>query len=101
MDYSAILAGREEPLEIYRIIAPALNNVLILPDIVEPVYREASRMDDETLDRLRFALVRIQIHADIHRNEDLERAQQIKYVAQVLEKIIYGSLMIAHEAESD
>ena len=101
MDYSAILAGREEPLEIYKIIGPALNNVLILPDIVEPVYREASRMDDETLDRLRFALVRIQIHADIHRNEDLERAQQIKYVAQVLEKIIYGSLMIAHEAEPD
>jgi len=39
----------------------------------------------------------VQIYSDIHRNEDMEQAQKIKYVAQVLEKIIFGSLMMEHE----
>jgi hypothetical protein len=54
-------------------------------------------LDDETLDHLRFALLRVQIYSDIHRNEDMELAQKIKYVAQVLEKVIFGSLMMEHE----
>ena len=51
-------------------------------------------MDDETLDRFRFSLMRLQLWADIHRNEDLEKAMHIKYVAQVLEKVVFGSLVM-------
>ena len=51
-------------------------------------------LDDDTLDRFRFSLMRLQLYADIHRNEDLERAMHIKYVAQVLEKVIFGSLVM-------
>lgn len=97
MDYMDILRGREEPLHIFSTIVPALENVHLLPDILEPVYREAMSYDEAGLDRLRFALIRVQIYADIHRNEDMERAQKLKYVAQVLEKVIFGSLMMEHE----
>jgi hypothetical protein len=38
--------------------------------------------------------LRLQLYADIHRNEDLEKAMHIKYVAQVLEKVIFGSLIM-------
>ena len=37
------------------------------------------------------------LYADIHRNEDLEKAMHIKYVAQVLEKVIFGSLVMEPE----
>ena len=55
------------------------------------------KLDDETLDRFRFALLRLQLYADIHRNEDLEKAMQIKFVAQVLEKVIFGTLVMEQE----
>ncbi len=97
MDYLRILTGREKPLPVYEAIVAGLENIQCFPDLVEPVYREAVGYDDDTLDHLRFALVRLQIHADIHRNEDLEKAMQEKYVAQVLEKIIFGSLMMERE----
>jgi hypothetical protein len=37
--------------------------------------------------------------ADIHRNEDIEKAMHVKYVAQVLERVIFGSLVMEGEAE--
>jgi hypothetical protein len=52
------------------------------------------KLDDETLDHFRFSLMRLQLWADIHRNEDLEKAMHIKYVAQVLEKVIFGALIM-------
>ena len=52
------------------------------------------KLDDETLDQFRFALLRLQIYADIHRNEDLEKAMHIRYVSQVLEKVIFGTLVM-------
>ena len=64
------------------------------PDLVEPIYREAMTLDDETLDRFRFSLMRLQIYADVHRNEDLEQAMHIRYVAQVIEKVVFGSLIM-------
>ncbi|MFA6331530.1 MAG: hypothetical protein WCX22_01135 [Methanoregula sp.] len=94
MDYERILTGRETPLPIYKGIVAALENPLAFPDLLEPIYREAMTLDDETLDRFRFSLMRLQLYADIHRNEDLEQAMQIKYVAQVLEKVVFGSLIM-------
>jgi hypothetical protein len=97
MDYQRILCGKEKELDLFSLIIPCLEDVRILPDMIEPVYRAASALDEETLDRFRFSLIRLQIYADIHRNEDLERAQTIKYTAQVIEKIVFGSLMMEHE----
>ncbi|MGA2122321.1 MAG: hypothetical protein ABSG49_09820 [Methanoregula sp.] len=94
MDYQRILAGKEKSLPIYKGIVAALEHPLSFPDLLEPIYREAMNLDDETLDRFRFSLMRLQLYADIHRNEDLEQAMHIKYVAQVLEKVIFGSLIM-------
>lgn len=102
MDYERILAGREKPLPIFKGIIAVLENPLAFPDMLEPIYREAMNMDDDSLDRFRFSLMRLQIWADIHRNEDLEKAMQIKYVAQVLEKVVFGSLVMEQaEAAAD
>nr|WP_321351442.1 hypothetical protein [uncultured Methanoregula sp.] len=94
MDYLRILTGREQPLPIYKGVIAALENPLAFPDLLESIYREAMSLDDETLDRFRFSLMRLQLWADIHRNEDLEKAMHIKYVSQVLEKVIFGSLVM-------
>jgi hypothetical protein len=97
MDYLRILTGTEKPLPIYTGIIESLENPLVFPDLIEPIYREAMTMDDETLDRFRFSLIRLQLYSDIHRNEDLEKAMHIKYVAQVLEKVVYGTLIMERE----
>jgi len=97
MDYLRILSGKEKSLPIYTGIIACLENPQVFPDLIEPIYREAMIMDDETLDRFRFSLIRLQLYADIHRNEDLEMAMHIKYVAQVLEKLVYGTLVMERE----
>jgi hypothetical protein len=94
MDYLRILSGKAAPLPIYEPVIACLDNPQAFPDLLEPVYREAMKFDDETLDQFRFALLRLQIYADIHRNEDLEKAMHIRYVAQVLEKVIFGTLVM-------
>ena len=97
MDYMRVLSGREKSLPIYKGVIACLENPKVFPDMVEPIYREAINLDDETLDRFRFALLRLQLYADIHRNEDLEKAMEIKYVSQVLEKVVFGTLIMERE----
>jgi len=94
MNYERILTGKEKPLPIYKGVIAALENPLAFPDLLEPIYREAMNLDDDSLDRFRFSLMRLQLWADIHRNEDLEKAMHIKYVSQVLEKVVFGSLVM-------
>ncbi|WAC04610.1 MAG: hypothetical protein OS112_09115 [Methanoregula sp.] len=97
MDYMRVLCGKEKPLAIYKGVIACLENPQAFPDLVEPIYREAMNLDDETLDRFRFALLRLQLYADIHRNEDLEKAMELKYVSQVLEKLVFGTLVMERE----
>jgi len=97
MNCREVLTGKEKPFEIYDDISAALSDIHQFPDLVEPIYRKAMLMDEEGLDRLRFALVRVQIYSDIHRNEDMEQAQKLKYVSQALEKVIFGSLILEGE----
>ena len=78
MDYLRILTGKEKPLPIYKGVVVCLENPLAFHDMLGPVYREAMNLDDDTLDRFRFSLMRLQLYADLHRNEDLETAMNIK-----------------------
>ncbi|MFZ0005988.1 hypothetical protein [Methanoregula sp.] len=100
MNYFRILTGTGTPLSIYDPVISCLENPLAFPDLLEPVYRQAMKLDDETLDQFRFALLRLQLYADIHRNEDMEKAMHIRYVSQVLEKVIFGTLVMEPQ-ESD
>jgi hypothetical protein len=97
MEYLRILSGKEAQLPVYTGVIACLENPVAFPDLLEPVYREAMKLDDDTLDKFRFSLLRLQLYADVHRNEDLEKAMHIKYVAQVLEKVIFGSLVMEQE----
>jgi hypothetical protein len=98
VDYPEILQGTQaRSLDIFSRIAPCLEDIDRFPYQMEEIYREAASLDEESLDVLRFALVRLQVYADIHRNENMEEAQNLKYVGQVLEKIIFGSLMLEKE----
>ncbi len=97
MEYAQILAGREDPLPAFAKVVEALENFEDFPFLLEPIYREVSELDDDDLDRLRFGLVRLQVYADIHRYEDMEAAQRMKYVAAVLERMLFGRLLIEGE----
>ncbi len=97
MNYAEILAGREDPLPVCARIVQALESFGEFPFLLESIYREASELDDDDLDRLRFGLVRLQVYADIHRYENMEAAQQMKYVASVLERILFGRLLLEGE----
>lgn len=97
MDCLRILAGQGDPLPVFVRIVQALEDFNEFPFLLEPIYHEASELDDDDLDRLRFGLVRLQVYADIHRYEDMETAQQMKYVAAVLERILFGRLLLEGE----
>jgi hypothetical protein len=97
MKYRDVLEGGKEPLEIYDDIVEVLADIQLFPGSIEQIYRKAMTFSEEDLDRLRFALLRLQVYSDINRTWDMEQAQKIKYVSQVLEKIIFGSLLLEHE----
>ena len=97
MDLGKILAGQGEPLPVYRDILRCLENIELFPYLLEPIYREAVAFDEDTLDRFRFALVRLQVYTDLHHYEDMENTQKVRYVAQVLEKVIFGDLLLERE----
>jgi len=94
MDIVRVLRGTGEPLRIYTPIAGVIADISTFPDLIESIYVEANGLSDEEADRLHFALIRLQIYADVHRYENMETSQRMKYVAQVLEKLIFGSLML-------
>jgi hypothetical protein len=101
-EYRDILRGGQEyPQKILESIALCLEDIDRFPYLLEEIYKEATTLEESSLDALRFALVRLQVYADIHRNEDMEEAQNLKYVGQVLEKIIFGSLMLEREEPQD
>ena len=94
MNYAEILAGRRSSVCADRAGARELWGSFLPAGVHLP---RASELDDDDLDRLRFGLVRLQVYADIHRYEDMEAAQQMKYVASVLERILFGKLLLEGE----
>jgi hypothetical protein len=42
-----------------------------------------------------FALLRVQVDSDLRMHEDIQKYQQRKYVAETLEKLLYGELMLS------
>ena len=61
MDYMRVICGKEKPIGIYDDVITCLNDIRMIPDMIEPIYKTAMTFDEETLDRFRFALIRLQI----------------------------------------
>jgi len=101
MEYAGILRGAGEDLPVFTPIIRALENLDEFPFLLEPIYRDAMGLAENDIDRLRFALLRLQMYADIHRYEDMEAAQKTKYVAQILERVIFGGLLLEGEESAE
>ncbi len=101
MDHRKILTGKGEDLGIYAPIVRALENLEEFPFLIEEIYREAMGFGDDDLDRLRFGLIRLQVYAEIHRYENAEETHKMQYVAQVLEKVLFGGLLLEGKEAGD
>ncbi len=97
MDYHKILCGKEEYLPIYDDIVLCLKDISILPEMIEPIYRQAITLDDTNLEKFRFALLRLQLYSEINRNDDLEASQKMRFISEMIERTIFGGLFIERE----
>lgn len=98
MDYLKILQGREEYIPIYEKVVECLEDISLLPELIEPIFREAGTLDEYFADKFRFGLLRVQIYSEIYRNLDLEESQKMRYVSEMVERAIFGGLFIEREA---
>jgi hypothetical protein len=48
-------------------------------------------------EKLRFGLLRLQLYSEIHRNSDMEEAQKMRFVSEMIERTIFGGLFIERE----
>lgn len=79
------------------IIAEAVDNPYELPYLIETM--NSMEIDDKA--KFRFVLLRVQIDSNLRMNEDLEMYQKRLYVAQVIEKLLYGELFFESGKEEE
>ena len=72
------------------LLAKAIDDPYCLPFIIEEL--DELEIKDEKM--FRFALLRVQIDSELRMNEDIQMHQRRRYVAQVIEKMIFGELLI-------
>ena len=85
------------------------DSILIIAQVVDdpdklPYFLEIIKsMEIDDLEKFRFVLLRVQIDSQLHLNEDIEKYHKRLFVSQVIEKLIYGELLLeaAKEGEED
>jgi len=85
------------------------ENILIIAQVVDdpdslPYLLETLKyMIIDDMEKFRFVLLRVQIDSQLHLNEDMEKYHKRLFVSQVIEKLIYGELLLeaAKEDEDD
>jgi len=91
-----LLTGEDEvrePKGYILLVARALRNPMRLPwllkDICSLCIKEEEQRD------MRLSLIRVQVDAELKMNQDIQRFQQRRYVAQVIEILLFNDLMLA------
>jgi hypothetical protein len=91
-----LIMGLDEPKEpkpYILLVARALKCPMRLPwflsDICTLCLAESDQRD------LRLALIRVQIDAELRMNQDIQKYQQRRYVAQVIEILLFNELLLA------
>jgi len=79
-------------------IIKCLEDITQFPDLIEPIYRQAIGLNETVLEKLRFGLLRLQLYSEIHRNYDMEEAQKMRFVSEMIERTIFGGLFIERES---
>jgi len=83
------------------------GTVLTIAEVVEepeklPYLIEAIKsMEIEDREKFRFVLLRVQIDSMLHMNEDIEKYQKRLYVSQVIEKLLYGEMLLLEEGKEE
>lgn len=83
------------------------ENVLTIAEVVDdpdrlPYLIESIKsMEIDDVEKFRFVLLRVQIDSMLHMNEDIEKYQKRLYVSQVIEKLLYGEILLAEGKEED
>lgn len=97
-----LLTGNKEV-----VIEDVPENILTIAEVVDdpdklPYLIEAIKsMEIGDAEKFRFVLLRVQIDSMLHMNEDIERYQKRLYVAQVIEKLLYGEILLAEGKEEE
>lgn len=97
-----ILTGNLNPSDLKQyilLLAKVLKDPLQLPFLLDEIC-SLQLGDDERRD-LRMALIRVQIDSDLRTQEDIQRFQQRRYVAQVIEILLFKELMLAPREPED
>lgn len=71
-------------------ITEAVDNPDRLPFLIESILS----LEIEDMEKFRYVLVRVQIDSELHMNEDIQRNHKRLYVARVIEKLLYGELLL-------
>jgi hypothetical protein len=83
------------------------ENILIIAQVVDdpdslPYLLETLKyLKIEDMEKFRFVLLRVQIDSQLHLNEDMEKYHKRLFVSQVIEKLIYGELLLEGPKEDD
>ncbi len=92
-DYSvvSVITGEQAPEKLEKwqeTLAYVLEHPEELPFYLEKIVKLRKS------DKLRLALVRVQVFSDIHMSENMETYQMWKYTAENIEMLLYGSLAL-------
>ena len=86
-----IAAHRESIPEEMLLLSEVIEDPLKLPYMLDAFY--TAQIKNEKA--FHFALLRVQVDSDLRMHEDIQKYQQRKYVAETLEKLLYGELLLS------
>ena len=96
VDDLKLLTGADEirePKSYILLLAKILKNPMRLPWFLKDVCSLC--MEEEDQREMRLSLIRVQVDAELRMNQDIQRYQQRRYVAQVIEVLLFNDLMLA------
>lgn len=91
-----LLTGEDvikEPKGYILLVARALHNPMRLPWLLKSICNLCIKEEDQR--DMRLCLIRVQVEAELKMNQDIQRFQQRRYVAQVIEILLFNELMLA------
>ncbi len=83
------------------------DNILTIAEVVDepdklPYLLETIKsLKIEDPEKFRFVMLRVQIDSQLHLNEDIEKYHKRLFVSQVIEKLIYGELLLEAGKEEE
>jgi len=91
-----LLTGEDEvkePKSYILLVARALHNPMRLPWLLKEICGLCIQEEEQR--DMRLCLIRVQVEAELKMNQDIQRFQQRRYVAQVIEILLFNDLMLA------